>query len=135
MRDSNEQVKKLFNPSKVVMVFEWKKKRENVIFFCLQTNPGRNKTKKFSRHVECSQTIFSNIFRSFKKWWIHHLIHKLPKDETFYVIFVNVQVTSISDSIDLTLPSQFVGSETTTHLIIYLLHHVFHFQSLCWLNI
>lgn len=121
--------------AKLLWFLNEKKKRENVIFFCLQTNPGRNKTKKLSRHVECSQTIFSNIFRSFKKWWIHHLIHKLPKDETFYVIFVNVQVTSISDSIDLTLPSQFVGSETTTHLIIYLLHHVFHFQSLCWLNI
>lgn len=60
------------------------------------------------------------------------MIHKLPKDETFYVISVNVQVPSISDSIDLTLPSQFVGSETITNLIIYLLRHVFHFQSLCY---
>lgn len=98
--------------AKLLWFLNEKKKRENVIFFCLQTNPGRNKTKKFSRHVECSQTIFSNIFRSFKKWWIHHLIHKLPKDETFYVISVNVQVTSISDSIDLTLPSQFVGNNS-----------------------
>lgn len=44
-----------------------KKKKRERYFFCLQTDPGRNKTKKFSRHVECSQTIFSNIFRSFKK--------------------------------------------------------------------
>ena len=46
---------------------EKKKKERERYFFCLQTNPGRNITKKFSRHVECSQTIFSNIFRSFKK--------------------------------------------------------------------
>ena len=52
--------------AKLLWFLNEKKKRERY-FFCLQTNPGRNKTKKFSRYVECSQTIFSNIFRSFKK--------------------------------------------------------------------
>ena len=53
---------------KLLWFLNEKKKRERYCF-CLQTNPERNKTiKKFSRHVECSQTIFfSNIFRSFKR--------------------------------------------------------------------
>ena len=53
--------------AKLLWFLNEKKKERERYFFCLQTNPGRNKTKKLSRHVECSQTIFSNIFRSFKK--------------------------------------------------------------------
>ena len=46
--------------AKLLWFLNEKKKRERY-FFCLQTNPGRNKTKKFSRYVKCSQTIFSNM--------------------------------------------------------------------------
>ena len=44
--------------AKLLWFLNGKKKERERYFFCLQTNPGRNKTKTFSRHVECSR-IFS----------------------------------------------------------------------------
>ena len=118
--------------AKLLWFLNEKKKRENVIFFVCKQIPEEIKQKNSLAMLSVLKR-FSRIFsvrlknNGYTIWF--------TSNETFYVISVNVQVTSISDSIDLTLPSQFVGSETTTHLIIHLLHHVFHFQSLCWLNI
>ena len=62
--------------------------------------------------VRAPYTTFSKIVCLFQKFFDNGYIiwkYRLPKDENFCVISVNVQVTSISEKyvLDFTFPSQF----------------------------
>ena len=51
---------------------------------------------------------------------INNLIQKLPKDNNINITYIYAHEQVLSDSIDFTFSSQFVGFETITYLMIYL---------------